>query len=188
MSADDGYLDAARACLLDLGWRRTTLTEIARRAGVSRMTIYRRWPDMDALLADLLVRELSGLLADSGLDDDSGDARERLARWVTGMVVQLQENPLVRRIVELDPDLLHPYLFSRLGRNQLWMLDLLVTLLREGQAEGSIRTGDPDLLARSLLLTCTGHALSSRTMTTATVTPALLHDQLVDQIERYLRP
>jgi AcrR family transcriptional regulator len=33
------YLDAARACILDVGWRRTTLTEVARRAGVSRMTI-----------------------------------------------------------------------------------------------------------------------------------------------------
>ena len=43
-----GYLDAARACILDVGWRRTTLTEVARRAGVSRMTIYRAWPDMPA--------------------------------------------------------------------------------------------------------------------------------------------
>ena len=34
-----GYLDAARACILDVGWKRTTLTEVARRAGVSRMTI-----------------------------------------------------------------------------------------------------------------------------------------------------
>src|SRR3712207_8662087 len=40
-----GYLDAARACILDVGWKRTTLTEVARRAGVSRMTIYRTWAD-----------------------------------------------------------------------------------------------------------------------------------------------
>ena len=40
----DAYLDAARDCILDVGWRRTTLTEVARRAGVSRMTIYRTWP------------------------------------------------------------------------------------------------------------------------------------------------
>jgi AcrR family transcriptional regulator len=38
-SVRDGYLDAARDCILDVGWRRTTLTEVARRAGVSRMTI-----------------------------------------------------------------------------------------------------------------------------------------------------
>src|SRR6476659_9587745 len=48
----DGYLDAARDCILDLGWRRTTLTEVARRAGVSRMTIYRTWSDMQQPLGD----------------------------------------------------------------------------------------------------------------------------------------
>ncbi|MGZ5399710.1 MAG: helix-turn-helix domain-containing protein, partial [Nocardioides sp.] len=51
----DGYLDAARECILDVGWRRTTLTEVARRAGVSRMTIYRAWPDMPTLLGDLMT-------------------------------------------------------------------------------------------------------------------------------------
>ena len=30
---EDAYLDAARDCILDVGWRRTTLTEVARRAG-----------------------------------------------------------------------------------------------------------------------------------------------------------
>ena len=40
-STDDLYLDAAREAILAVGWSRTTLTDIARRAGVSRMTIYR---------------------------------------------------------------------------------------------------------------------------------------------------
>ena len=40
---DDGaVLDAARACVLDVGVRRTTLSDVARRAGVSRMSLYRR--------------------------------------------------------------------------------------------------------------------------------------------------
>ena len=44
---DDRVLDAARACVLDVGVRRTTMTDVARRAGVSRMTLYRRFPDLD---------------------------------------------------------------------------------------------------------------------------------------------
>ena len=59
----DSYLDAARACILDVGWRRTTLTEVAKRAGVSRMTIYRAWPDMGSLLGDLMTREWVGIAA-----------------------------------------------------------------------------------------------------------------------------
>src|SRR6187399_1969800 len=59
----DAYLDAARDCILDVGWRRTTLTEVARRAGVSRMTIYRTWADMPTLLGDLMTREWTGIVA-----------------------------------------------------------------------------------------------------------------------------
>ena len=61
-TGDTALLDAARASILAVGWRRSTLTDVARRAGVSRMTIYRRWPDMQTLLADLLVREWGGLV------------------------------------------------------------------------------------------------------------------------------
>src|ERR1700710_3304798 len=62
-SADDGYLDAARDAILAVGWSRTTLTDIARRAGVSRMTLYRRWPDTQTLLADLMTREWGTVVA-----------------------------------------------------------------------------------------------------------------------------
>ena len=61
---EDRYLDAARGCILATGWKRTTLTDVARRAGVSRMTIYRTWPDMETLLADLMTREWGGVVAE----------------------------------------------------------------------------------------------------------------------------
>ena len=61
-SAADLALDAARDSILDVGWSRTTLTGVARRAGVSRMTIYRKWPDMGTLLADLMTREWADLV------------------------------------------------------------------------------------------------------------------------------
>ena len=61
-------LDAARECILAVGWRRTTLTDVARRAGVSRMTIYRIWPDMQTLLADLMTREWSLLAGTAALE------------------------------------------------------------------------------------------------------------------------
>ena len=53
----DELLDAARACVLAVGVRRTTFSDVARRAGVSRMTLYRRYPDLDALLAALMTYE-----------------------------------------------------------------------------------------------------------------------------------
>jgi AcrR family transcriptional regulator len=67
----DAYLDAARECILDVGWRRTTLTEVARRAGVSRMTIYRTWADMPQLLSDLMTREW-GAVVEAQTQADEG--------------------------------------------------------------------------------------------------------------------
>ena len=60
---DDVVLDAARSCVLEVGVRRTTLSSVARAAGVSRMTLYRRFPDVSSLLAALMTREFGALLA-----------------------------------------------------------------------------------------------------------------------------
>ncbi len=159
--ADDVLLDAARDALLAVGWSRTTLTDIARRAGVSRMTIYRRWSDTDSLLGDLMTREWRSLLALT----DEGTCLDRLVHAVTGTVAAMRGNPLFSRLLELDPELLLPYLLQRPGRSQLLVLDLLADLIRAGQEEGSVRDGDPDLLARTILLLSHGFAISAGTMT-----------------------
>src|SRR5687768_16383994 len=137
---DDGYLDAARANILAVGWRRTTLTDVAKRAGVSRMTMYRRWPDMHSLLGDLLVREWGGLIDEALVEADGS-----VAQGVVRTVAALRGNPLFRRIVEVDPELLLPYLLERRGRNQDHVLALLVASIGAGQADGTVRPGDPEL-------------------------------------------
>src|SRR5690349_21210083 len=118
----DAYLDAARACILDVGWRRTTLTEVARRAGVSRMTIYRTWSDMQELLGDLMTREWGELVASTqptmGYDDETAPAPGQIADGVLRAVAVLRDNELFVRIVELDPELILPYLLARRGRSQ----------------------------------------------------------------------
>src|SRR6476659_7358351 len=107
---DDALLDAARECILAVGWRRTTLTEVARRAGVSRMTLYRRWPDMQTLLADLMTREWVTLARPGAADaTDDSPARERVAAAVTRSVTALRGNALFAQILHLDPELLLPY-------------------------------------------------------------------------------
>lgn len=161
----DAYLDAARACILDIGWRRTTLTEVARRAGVSRMTIYRSWSDMQTLLADLMTREWGELVATT--TEGSGDRHpgpERLADALVRAVRALRENDLFLRVVELDPELILPYLFARRGRSQELVLDVLTASITTGQEAGTVRRGDPDVMARALLLALHGFTLSLHTM------------------------
>lgn len=183
-TAADAGLDAAREAILAVGWSRTTLTDIARRAGVSRMTLYRNWPDMGSLLADLMTREWSSLMQ----VDTTGSPREQLVRSAVATVRAIRSNPLFARIIELDPELLLPYLLERPGRAQGLVLELVTGQIRAGQAAGEIRPGDAALLARAVVLAAHGFTLSAQTMTKAGVTEAHLDDELAHLLESYLRP
>ncbi|MCW2796452.1 TetR/AcrR family transcriptional regulator [Nocardioides sp.] len=188
-SPRDGYLDAARACILDVGWRRTTLTEVARRAGVSRMTIYRTWSDMQQLLGDLMTREWAGVVtAQVAEEDSSAPAIERLVGDIVGTVRILRDNELFVRIVELDPELLLPYLLSRRGRSQDLILALTTEAIRAGQAAGEVRPGNPTAIARSLLLAAHGFVLSAHTMVDDAVSETELDDELATLLTRTLQP
>lgn len=178
-NAEDRYLDAARENILAVGWRRTTLTDVAKRAGVSRMTIYRRWPDMQTLLADLLVREW-GKVVDPALE--SGD----LADGVVTTISALREEPLFRRIVEVDPEVLLPYVLVRRGRNQDRVLALLTAAVERGQQEGTVRAGDAARMAAALMLALHGFLLSTPTVPEVPVEE--LDAELRDLVERYLAP
>jgi AcrR family transcriptional regulator len=161
----DSYLDAARACILDVGWRRTTLTEVAKRAGVSRMTIYRAWADMGSLLGDLMTREWVGIAAATRIAAADTTTPAGIAAAALATVRALRDNGLFVRIVELVPDLMLPYLLSRRGRSQEALIEILAAEVRSGQATGAIRAGDAGLMARSLTLAAHGFVFSAMTMT-----------------------
>jgi len=185
---EGAILDAARSCVLEFGVRRTTLTEVARRAGVSRPTVYRRWPDVRSLLADLLTRELAGLVARTAPPSRPGrPARDALVDHVTAAVAAMRENDLLGSVVALDADLLLPYLVERLGMSQRAVLVALEGYLRAGQADGSVRPGDPAAQSRAILLTYQAFALSGG-LVADVCPPDRLDEELRALIDRYLRP
>jgi AcrR family transcriptional regulator len=182
------YLDAARACILDVGWRRTTLTEVARRAGVSRMTIYRAWPDMPSVLGDLMTREWGEVVARAVAAADAAlpgepSAADRLVAEVVATTRALRENELFVRIVELDAELLLPYLLTRRGRSQQAIAELTAGRIRDGQEDGSIRAGSPVAMSRALLLAAHGFVLSAHTM----VDDEVSEDDLDAELEQVVR-
>ncbi|MEV0345755.1 helix-turn-helix domain-containing protein [Nonomuraea sp. NPDC050680] len=162
---NDGVLDAARDCVLAYGVRRTTLTDVARRAGVSRMTLYRRWPDVGSLVADLMTREWVLAVTDLDLSDP-------VAAVVDG-VRRLRGHPLWRKIVEADPELLLPYLLDRRGATHEAVLGVLEA------AVGDRRK------ARAVLLVAQSFLLSAPTMLDP-VTLDELDAELATLLEAYL--
>lgn len=185
-------LDAARDCVLAVGVRRTTLTDVARRAGVSRMTLYRRWPDVRTLVGDLMTREWIALAVGAMPATEAGTpTRARLVEGLVAGVTAFRAHPLFHKIIDVDPELLLPYVLDRRGASQDALLGLITGALAEGHADGSVRQLHPDLQARALLLVVQSFAMSLRTMTDPAdpeLTDAAFLEELRTLLERTLTP
>jgi AcrR family transcriptional regulator len=155
-------LDAARDVVVEMGVRRATLSEISRRAGVSRMTVYRRYPDVTAVLRELMTREFgAGVAGARAAVEDAPSARERLVATFVQALAELRGHELWRAVVERDPELLVPYVFERMGETQRITAVVIRAEIEAGQADGSVRAGDPAVLAQAALLVVQGFALSA---------------------------
>src|SRR3954462_9727283 len=183
----DGVLEATRACVLAVGVRRTTLTDVARRAGVSRMTLYRLVPDVTTLILEVMTREFAALMADA--EQHVRRRRTGRARAVAAtveLVRRLPEAPLFRRVVDVDPELLLPYLTDRLGATQQLALGHVRRLLADGVADGSIRRADLDVLAVTVLFATTPFVVSARLLDEEQRASAL--DELGRMLDAWLAP
>jgi AcrR family transcriptional regulator len=185
---DDALLDAARECVLSVGVRRTTVTDIARRAGVSRMTLYRRFPDVTTMIQTLMTREFSAIIAQ--VDREAArlpTARERLVTGAVEGADRLARNPLFLRIVDVDPELLLPYVTTRLGQFQLAVLAAFEAQVLDGLRDRSIVASDPAIVARSIELALRGFVLQ----TLAEGAEAAREPELAELrrlLDRYLAP
>ncbi len=187
VEAADQILDAARATVLDFGVSRTTVAEVARRAGLSRMTVYRRYPDGAALMRALMTREFGALLAAAQAQADGGaTARQRLVGAATRTVDGLMTHPLMLRILELEPELLLPYLTERIGRFQQLARGAVRATIVDGQEDGSIRAGDPGALAETCEYAARGIVLAARSLSPRQRAVALA--ELAALLDAYLRP
>lgn len=146
---ETALLDAAHAEVLAHGIRRTTASDIARRAGVSRQTLYRYWPDAQAVFTALVTRELVRALPGGAPRADSLDA---LVVLLVDTADRVRRMPLVDRLRETDPELFARYILERLGTSQRAIHAELERRIADGQADGIIRSGDAAALAAMVLL------------------------------------
>jgi AcrR family transcriptional regulator len=78
-AAAAAILAATREALVELGWSKLTLGDVAARAGVAKTTIYRRWPGKNELVVDAVAEVFDELeLPDRG----------SLAADIEGVVLQ----------------------------------------------------------------------------------------------------
>ncbi len=147
LDTGDRILAAAASCVVDFGVDRVTLAEIARRAGVSRPTVYRRWPDTKSIVAALLTQRIIAVMRDAPL---LGDDRESLVRQIVTVADLLRRDELVMSV--MHSELAPIYITERLGASQQMLIDALAERLRVAQRHGSVRAGDPLQMATMVLL------------------------------------
>lgn len=102
---DCAILDTARSVFETYGVRRANIDDVAARAGVSRSTIYRRFPTKEKLFAQVVRRE-AGLFF-STLDQATAgcDPQQAVVEAFALGVRLIQDSPLYSRIADSEPEL-----------------------------------------------------------------------------------
>ncbi|WP_071027722.1 TetR/AcrR family transcriptional regulator [Mycobacterium talmoniae] len=172
----DRILAAAASCVAAFGVDRVTLAEIARRAGVSRPTVYRRWPDTRSVLAALLTARITGVLDEVPA---RGQGREALVDRVVALAQRLRADDLISAVLRSAPELAMVYIADRLGTSQQILIDALAADLRAAQRHGSVRAGDPRRLAAMCLL------ITQSTIQSAQIVAPILDDDALAAELRY---
>ncbi len=185
----DPILQAARSLALDIGFRRTTIADVARRAGVSRTTVYRQYDDLEEIWSTLLTYELTRVMEAEAEDLEGLEtARERVVAMASQVTRLISGHPLLRRALDLDPELLLPLIVDRLGSTQQTALAWISGEIEAGQEDGSIRADlEPATAAMAGLLATQSFVFSSRIIDDREDGPELRR-QLRLMLDRYLAP
>lgn len=147
-------LDAAAALVTDAGPAAANVSAIAAQAEVSRMTVYRKFPDRHAILAALFNRELGAIVAETSTLQ-AANQLERIVEVVALSVQRINNHPLMAAVLRHEPEELNEWMTGRLGATQRLARSTLRNLIVAGQpgiGDGSIREGDPDAMSLTLVL------------------------------------
>jgi TetR/AcrR family transcriptional repressor of uid operon len=146
-------LEAAYQEFCRMGIRRTSMEDVARRAGVSRITVYRRFATKDALIEHLVRREFRRYFDEFLVE--IRQARTVADRVVVGFVGSLRAirgNPLIGGLMVVEPDLLVPSMTNDGGETLATVRQFLAGQLRREQQAGTIPAGlDVDLAAELMV-------------------------------------
>ncbi|WP_137845225.1 TetR/AcrR family transcriptional regulator [Microbacterium sp. 2FI] len=178
---ENAILDAALVEVLAHGIRRTTASDIARRCGIARQTLYRYWPDAQSVFAALVTRELLAVLPATTGPSDLDDFVAVLVDTADG----IRRMPLVERLRETDPELFARYILERLGTSQRAIHARLSDGIAAGQAAAWIREGEPAALAAMVLLIAQS-AVQSSPLVAEWLSADEWRDELAQALRGYL--
>ena len=150
----DAALDATAALVVQHGLRSVTMSQVAEATGIGRATLYKYFPDVDAILLAWHERQISAHIEQlASVRDKAGDARARLTAVLEAYAVIAHESH-----GQHDAELV-AYLHrdEHVARAQHQLRGMIRQLITEVAAFGEVRTDvTPDELATYSL-----HALTA---------------------------
>jgi len=106
-------LDATVEASTIHGLVRLSITDVAQRAGVSRVTLYKHFANKDDLIAASVLREataiIDGALVAAAPHDRPADALEA---GILATLIALRDHPLLDRLIRTEPESLTPLLIA----------------------------------------------------------------------------
>ncbi|MFF2087395.1 TetR/AcrR family transcriptional regulator [Nocardia sp. NPDC058176] len=141
-------LDSALSAFLDFGIKRTSMGEIARRAGISPATLYRRYESKNELVEAVGVREAQRYVAE--IDERVravADPADQMVEIFVAFVTTIAGNELLRRLLGTEPEMILPRLTTDAGPILAVGRGYLAEKLRELPVGAGSPDFDPDLVA-----------------------------------------
>lgn len=130
-------LDAAYEEFQEFGLRRGSIDSVARRIGVGRMTVYRRYSNKEALAQAVFLREAQQFFAQVRRDLHERTVEAGVSEGFAAGVLSNRGQTLVYRMIERDPVEMLPYFFGESARP---LIDITIAVVRE--AVGKARDAD----------------------------------------------
>ncbi|MGA9717065.1 MAG: TetR/AcrR family transcriptional regulator [Acidobacteriaceae bacterium] len=146
-------LDVATEVFLEQGFKGASMSEIARRAGASKQTLYARYPSKAELFAALVERKASRLFETIGPLGEGRSVRETLVHCGSSLLelILSEDARGVHRLVIAEcmefPELAEIFWERGPGRTRA----MLANYLRAQQKLGNIQCGDPEQAVEVLL-------------------------------------
>jgi AcrR family transcriptional regulator len=151
--ASERILDAALGLIAASGLKHLTMDAAASRAGVGRMTVYRRFGDREGLIDALAARESRRSLAE--LDravDPSLPVAEGIARGFAASLSLIRSHPVLDRFARHEPEAALAALNADNGAILVMGREFVAARLRDAQARGDLNADIDATHAAELLV------------------------------------
>ncbi|MEU7405412.1 TetR/AcrR family transcriptional regulator [Streptomyces sp. NPDC044948] len=132
-------LDAAYEQFCRMGVKRSTMTDVARLAGVSRITVYRRFATKDQLVEQVVRREFRRYFGRFIVDIQQAETvADRVVLGFVSSLGALRRNRLIGGLMAVEPDAVVPSMTSDGGRTLAVVRQFVASRLRQEQRAGNI--------------------------------------------------